>query len=307
MPAWIERAHQPRVDHPFSPVAGTLHDAMLTDSHCHLDFSDFDADRAEVLKRARASGVSRILIPGVDLASSRRAVALATEDPMLYAAVGIHPSAVANVHPSDWTALATLARQPKVVAIGEIGLDYARPSAPVRVQQEALQKQLDLAAQAGLPVILHMREARSSQQAACSRDLLAILREWTSALRSGAASGPRACGKRLARHPGVLHAFSGSLEMAQEAIRLGFFLGIGGVITFRNAQARREITAALSPENLLLETDAPFLAPHPHRGQRNEPAFLPLIVNTLGLLYRRETAEIAAITSENARQLFAWE
>lgn len=280
---------------------------MLTDSHCHLDFSDFDADRAEVLQRAQAAGVSRILIPGVDLASSRRAVALAAEDPMLYAAVGIHPSAVANVHPSDWADLATLARQPKVVAIGEIGLDYARAGALVGVQREALQKQLDLAAQAGLPVILHMREARASQQAACSRDLLAILREWTSALRSEAASGPEARGERLALHPGVLHAFSGSLEMAQEAIRLGFLLGIGGVITFRNAQARREITAALSPENLLLETDAPFLAPHPHRGRRNEPAFLPLIVGTLGRLYQRETAEIAAITSENARQLFAWE
>lgn len=280
---------------------------MLIDSHCHLDSDTFHADRAEVLQRARIAGVTHIVIPGTDLASSRKAVALANEDSMLYAAVGIHPSEASNATASDWDALEALAQHPRVVAIGEIGLDYSYGDTSIQTQREVLWKQLDLAARIGLPVILHMREARQSQEPRCARDLLALIREWTQSVRQRAASGTEAHLQHLARQPGVFHAFSGPLEMAQEVIRLGFFLGVGGVVTFPNARLRQEITAALPLESLLLETDAPYLAPHPHRGQRNEPAYLRIIADKISLLHQRELAEVATITSENARRLFAWE
>lgn len=279
---------------------------MLIDSHCHLDSEEFDADRAEVLARARVAGVNRILIPGVNLASSRRAVSLALENPTLYAAVGVHPGEISNVQTSDWDALESLARQPKVVAIGEIGLDYALPIPPA-IQKETLWRQLHLARQAGLPVILHMREARQSKEASCANDLLDIVQCWTDDLQQRAAQYGDARLARLAQRPGVFHAFSGSLEMAQEAIQLGFLIGVAGPVTFQNARIRQEITAALPLERLLLETDAPVLAPHPHRGQRNEPAYLLLIADKIALLHRCSVAEIAATTTENARQLFRLE
>ncbi len=279
---------------------------MLTDSHCHLDSTDFDADRADVLQRARAAGVTRIVIPGTDIASSRKAVTLAAEDSMLYAAVGIHPGEAQNVTAADWDALEELAQHPRVVAIGEIGLDYHREAAPARVQRQVLLKQLEIAVCAGLPVILHMREASPSQER-CARDLLAIVQEWTQTIRQRAASEANARLQRLARHPGVFHAFSGSLEMAQEVILLGFLIGVGGVVTFQNARLRQEITAALPREHLVLETDAPYLAPHPWRGRRNEPAHLRLIADKISTLHPRDVTEIAATTSENARRLFAWE
>ncbi len=280
---------------------------MLIDSHCHLDSEEFDADRAEVLARARAARVSRILIPGVNLASSRQAVTLAAGEEAIYAAVGIHPNEALDVQKTDWEALESLARRPKVVAIGEIGLDYAWNAVPPAIQKEALWRQLHLAAQVGLPVILHMREARSSQQASCANDLLDIVRRWTDELQQRVALHANERLAHLAQYPGVFHAFSGSLEVAQAVIELGFFIGVGGPVTFKNARTRQEITAALPLERLLLETDAPVLAPQPHRGQRNEPAYLPYIADKIALLHRRSIAEIAAITTENARRLFALE
>lgn len=280
---------------------------LFIDSHCHLDSEEFDADRAEVLARARAAGVSQILIPGVNLASSRKAVSLAESNTMLYAAVGIHPGETLNIQATDWDALESLTRRPKVVAIGEIGLDYALESIPPPMQKETLWRQLNLAEQARLPVILHMREARQTQQASCANDLLDIVRRWTNNLQQRAAHDGDERLTRLAQHPGVFHAFSGSLEMAQEVIRLGFFIGVGGPVTFKNARTRQEITAALPLERLLLETDAPVLAPQPYRGRRNEPAYLPSIADKIALLHHRSVMEIAAITSENARRLFALE
>lgn len=279
---------------------------MWIDSHCHLDSEEFDADRAEVLARARAAGVNRIVIPGVHLASSRKAIALAAADSMLYAAVGIHPGEAHNVQAADWNALEALTRQHKVVAIGEIGLDYAVTAIPPAIQQQVLWRQLQLAAHVGLPVLLHMREGNQGQTS-CADDLLAILRHWVQSLQQNAARRREERLIRLARFPGVLHAFSGSLEMAQEAIRLGFFIGVGGPVTFKNARLRQEITAALPLERLLLETDAPVLAPQPYRGRRNEPAYLTYIADKIALLHHRSITEIATTTSENAQRLFALE
>ncbi|GAB4502923.1 MAG: TatD family hydrolase [Anaerolineales bacterium] len=284
---------------------------MLTDTHCHLDLERFDADRPDVLSRARAVGVTRILIPAIDLPSCRRVLALAASDEMLFAAIGIHPTETASL-PENWLdELAALFPHPqplsqrergwgegKLVAIGEIGLDYYWQAAPREIQREALRAQLKLAAQTGLPVILHLREKDDALQGEAAADLLELLREWSAALQRE--NNP------LAQRPGVLHSFSGSLETAQAALALGFFLGITGPVTYKNAEARREVVKSLPLERVLIETDSPFLAPVPQRGKRNEPAFVCAIADKIAEIHHLSPPELAAITSENARRLFGW-
>jgi TatD DNase family protein len=271
---------------------------VLTDTHCHLDFRKFDADRDEVLARAWEAGLTRILIPGITLDSSRAAVKLADSHPKLFAAVGIHPNDVDQLHVDTLARLRELAKKPKVVAIGETGLDYYWDSAPHDHQQKVLQEQLALAAELRLPVILHSREKGDAPHGACAEDLIKILEEWVNRLR--VEKNP------LADRPGVLHSFSGSRETAQRAIQLGFYMGVTGPVTFKNAVKRQEIIAALPLERLLIETDAPYLAPHPHRGQRNEPAFVHEIADKIAQLNSRSLEEVAAITSANAARLFSW-
>jgi TatD DNase family protein len=271
---------------------------VLTDTHCHLDFNKFDADRDEVLARAWEAGLTRILIPGITLSSSRAAVELADSHPKLFAAVGIHPNDVDQLHVDTLARLRELAKKPKIVAIGETGLDYYWDSAPHDHQQKVLQEQLALAAELRLPVILHSREKGDAPHGACAEDLIKILEEWVNRLR--VEKNP------LADRPGVLHSFSGSRETAQRAIQLGFYMGVTGPVTFKNAVKRQEIIAALPLERLLIETDAPYLAPHPHRGQRNEPAFVHEIADKIAQLNSRSLEEVAAITSANAARLFSW-
>ena len=280
---------------------------MLTDTHCHLDLDKFDSDREAVLERAARAGLVRILIPGLNGASSRAAVKLAGSHPMLYAAVGVHPTE-ANIwtketshelrnllKPSDSSETLDTS---KIVAIGEIGLDYYWNSAPHDIQRNVLFEQLALAAETGLPVILHMREARDTPHGNCAGDLLQILEEWVAGLRSG--KNP------LAERPGVLHSFSGTLEMARAGLSLGFCIGVTGPVTFESAAKRQDIVSALPLDRVLLETDAPFQAPHPHRGKRNEPAYVRLIADKIALLHSCSLERIATLTSENARRLFAW-
>jgi len=287
---------------------------VLTDTHCHLDFQKFDQDRSEVLRRAEETGVTRILIPGLDLPTSRAAVALAGSHPMLYAAVGLHPTEAGTWNESTSAELNALISCPsdtsgssdtsgtsktsKIVAIGEIGLDYYWNSAPHALQKNVLQEQLALAAETGLPAILHMREAGEAAPGACAGDLLQILEKWVAELRS--ARSP------LAERPGVLHSFSGTLEMARTAIGLGFWIGVTGPVTFENADRRQQIVAALPLEYLLIETDAPFQAPQPWRGKRNEPAYVRLIADKIALLHSCSFNEVATVTSANAGKLFAW-
>ena len=252
----------------------------LIDSHCHLDFPQFDADRDEVLARAVEAGVTALINPGADLESSRRAVALAEQYENVYAAVGVHPHDASTLDDPALAELRQLAAHPKVVAIGEIGLDYYRDLSPRPQQRAAFDAQLALAADLNLPVIVHQREA--------AMDVLAALRAWASA-----------------GHPGcVLHAFSGDEAVAGEAVALGFFVGLGGPLTFTNARRLAEIVPRLPLDRLLVETDAPYLAPHPYRGRRNEPAYVVLVAQRLAELRGLPLETVTRQVTENTRRAF---
>jgi TatD DNase family protein len=271
----------------------------LTDTHCHLDLEKFDSDRTEVLRRAEQAGLNRILIPGLNLSSSRSALKLAESRPILYAAIGVHPNDSLAWDGQHISSLRELSLNPKVVAIGEIGLDYYWDSAPHDHQQIVLKEQLALAAELQLPVVIHFREKGNAPGGDCASDLMNILGEWGAGLRRERSP--------LAEKPGVLHSFSGTLEMAQAAITLGFYVGVTGPVTFDNGQRRQELVAALPLDRIVIETDAPFLAPHPHRGKRNEPAYVRLIADKIALVRSYTTEQVAMATSQNARRLFNWE
>jgi TatD DNase family protein len=226
--------------------------------------------------------VTGLINPGADLESSRRAVALAECHDQVYAAVGIHPHDASTLDETTLDELRRLAGHPKVVAIGEIGLDYYRDLSPRPQQLAAFEAQLALATEQDLPVIIHQREAAA--------DVMAILRHWH-------IDSP-------ARRAAVLHAFSGDLAIAGEAAELGFYIGVAGPVTFRNARQLRDIIPRVPVDHLLIETDAPYLTPHPHRGERNEPAYLPLIAERLAGLVGLPVQVLAARLAENARRLF---
>ena len=262
---------------------------MYCDTHCHIDFEDYDPDRAEVLERAKQANLCFLINPGIDLASSKAALSLSLEYPgFIFAAVGIHPNYVSSMANGDLERLWDLAHTQALVAIGEIGLDYYREYSEPAQQREAFLAQLDLAAQCELPVIIHNREA--------SRDLVSILSDWQRGLPAGS---------RLKRFPGVLHAYSGSLDEALELAELNFAFGLGGPVTYHNGAERRAVAAGLPLQKILLETDAPFLTPHPHRGKRNEPAYIPLVAAEIARLHERTPEEVGEITTQNAIRLFS--
>jgi TatD DNase family protein len=269
----------------------------LTDTHCHLDYHKFNADRAEVIQRAKASGVGKILVPALHHKSSKEAVQLAESNPSVYAAVGFHPTDLEELSESAFEQVKELAKHPKVVAIGEIGIDYYWVKEPDKraFQHEALRRQLDFAKDAGKPVVIHMREEGDAWFGGASIDLLKILAEWQRGL-----SG------RLAEQPGVLHSFNGNLETAQKGLALNFYIGVTGPVTYKNADEKRGIIRQLPLDKILIETDAPFLAPVPFRGKRNEPAFVGHIADKIAEIHSKSPAEIAAITTANAARLFAW-
>ena len=248
-----------------------------TDTHCHLNHPDLYAEWQAALFRAQQSGVERLLLVGYDLESSRRAVELATQSDALYAAVGIHPHDAAQCDADALATLRDLAQQPRVVAIGEIGLDFYRDLSPRAAQYEAFHAQMHLTQSLGLPVILHCRDAYD--------ELLRVLAEYPTVR-------------------GVLHCFSGTEAHAQRGLELGYSLGIGGVITFKSAEPLRAIVRAMPRDRLLLETDAPYLAPHPYRGKRNEPAYLPLIAQQVAALWEVSLETLSALTEANVARLF---
>ena len=271
----------------------------LTDTHCHLDLEQFDTDRDVVMKRAVYAGVTRILIPSLTGTSSRAAVKLAESNPMLYAAVGVHPNEAETWDGQTISSLKELAAQSlKVAAIGEIGLDYYWNKSPRDEQISILKEQLALASELDLPVVIHSREKDDAEQGECAEDLIKILEEWVSGLRSR--------NEALAQKPGVLHSFSGSIETSKRAIELGFNIGVTGPITYKNAEQKRQVISNLPVERLLIETDAPYLAPEPHRGKRNEPAFVLHIADKIAEIKSRTPQEVAAATTENAARLFSW-
>ncbi len=270
----------------------------LTDTHCHLYLHQFDEDRGAVIERAQRAGLVRILIPALSVTSSLSAIKLAESHPMLYAAIGVQPNESLTWDNASISALRELSTNPKVIAIGEIGLDYYWVAAPHEHQQRVFREQLDLATELELPVVVHLREKGDAADGPCYEDAMNILEEWVAGL------GPEK--ETLKKKPGVLHSFSGSLETAQRAIGLNFCIGLTGPVTFKNAKVKQEIVAQLPLENLLIETDAPYLAPHPHRGKRNEPAFVAEIADKIAGLQSRNQEEVAIITTRNATRLFSW-
>jgi TatD DNase family protein len=263
------------------------------DSHCHIDLEQFAEDRAAVLTRARSAGVGIIVIPGIDLAQNRHALVLAAQDDGLFVAVGVHPNSADAFDDAAVGELRRLAADRKVVAIGEIGLDYYWDKVAPEQQRRAFVRQLDLAAELGLPVIIHSRDANA--------DVADVLRTWVQSEQFRASP--------LAQRPfaGVLHAFSGDLDLAQEAYTWGFVLSLGGPVTFRNAHRLHALVPQLRLDRLMLETDAPYLTPHPWRGQRNEPAHVTIVAEELARLAKATPAEVSKITTAVARRFFQLE
>lgn len=252
---------------------------MYFDSHAHLDDDQFKEDREAVIRRAWEAGVTRILNPGADLASSEKALALAREHEAIYAAVGIHPHDVSTMTPDHLEQIESLAGNPKAVAIGEIGLDYHYNFSPREDQQRWFREQLLLARRLNLPVIIHDREAHG--------DIFDMIRD-TGVADSGC----------------VMHCYSGSSEMAREYVKRGIYISLAGPVTFHNARKTREVAAVVPLESLLIETDCPYLAPVPHRGRRNEPAHVVRVAETIAAVRNISLEEVASHTMANANRLF---
>jgi TatD DNase family protein len=264
--------------------------AALTDTHCHLYFPDFNDDLEEVLNRAWDEGVQRILIPGIDLDTSRQAVALAESHPNIFAAVGVHPNDSLAWDDATEDKLRYLAAHPKTLAIGEIGLDFYRDRAPKNHQIDVFLAQLGLAAECGLPVVIHNRQA--------IEDTWPILETWQEQLTK--------TGSPLANRPGVLHSFDESFLWAEKAIERNFYIGISGPVTIRKATMKHELVKFCPLSKLLIETDAPFLTPHPFRGRRNEPAYTAYIAEKIAGLKSTSVDEVMEQTYANAAALFGW-
>lgn len=249
------------------------------DTHAHLDIAPLCDDPGGALARARAVGVSQVLTIGIDAESSRAAVELATSFPQVFAAVGIHPHDAKDATKAAYERIQELAVHPKVVAWGEIGLDFVKEYSPRAAQEAALRRQLGLARDAGLPVIIHDREAHAA--------LLSVLRD--------------EAGKDLR---GVVHCFSGDVDVARRVLNLGLFISVTGVLTFPKAQILREVVRFVPLECLLIETDAPFLAPVPNRGRPNEPSNVVHIAQKVAEIKQIPLEDVAQCTSTNARDLF---
>ena len=254
---------------------------MIFDTHAHLDDHAFDADRAELLTRLPQEGIALVLNPGCSLESSRNAIALAREQDWIYAAVGSHPDAADEVEDAVLAQYCRMAQEnSKVRAIGEIGLDYHYEDIPREIQQRAFRAQMALARELGLPVIVHEREAHE--------DGMKIVEEFPTVT-------------------GVFHCYSGSLEMARVLIRRGWYIGFGGVLTFKNARKAVEVAAEIPLERIVLETDCPYMSPEPFRGRRNDPTRLHLVAQRLAQLRGLSAEEIQAVTLENGKRLYRME
>jgi TatD DNase family protein len=254
---------------------------VLVDTHAHLHDPAFDADRPAVIARARAAGVAGFLTIGTDVGTSEAAVALAAAEADIYAAVGIHPHDASAADGAALKRIAALAREPRVVAVGEVGLDYYRDLSPRAVQRTALVAQLRLARTVGKPVLLHCREAHA--------DLLDV------------------CGvEGVAAVGGILHCFSGDLAVARRGLDLGLLISIAGPVTYPSARRLAEVVRALPLDRLVVETDCPYLPPQPWRGQRNEPAYLPVTAARVAELLGVPVATVAAATTQNAARLLAF-
>lgn len=252
---------------------------QVIDTHAHLEHERFRDDLDDVIARAKAAGVWPVIEVGSDLATSRAALGLVRRYPGLLAAVGIHPHEANTASDAALESIRAMARERGVIAIGEIGLDYHYDFSPRDEQRRAFAAQIAIAKEVGLPIVVHDREAHA--------DTLAILKS-----------------ERAAAVGGVMHCFSGDWKLARNVLDMGFYISVGGTLTFPNAAPLRDLVARLPLDRLLLETDCPYLTPVPHRGKRNEPAFVVLVAQELARLKRLDADEVAATTSHNAEILF---
>lgn len=257
------------------PVTPDSH--IIFDSHAHYDDRAFDGDREAVLSALPEAGVCGVINCGVDILSSQKALAIAKQYPFLWAAVGIHGQEAGRAKPGDLNRLLPLLDEPRAVALGEIGLDYHYDDgAPRDVQRELLERQLQIAVERDVPVILHDREAHE--------DMWKLLQRYK----------PR----------GVMHCFSGSVEMARDLVGIGMYIGLGGAVTFKNARRPIEVAAWVPEDRLLIETDAPYMTPVPFRGKRNSSALIPYTAEKIAQVRGMTTEQILRITKENTERLF---
>ncbi len=264
---------------------------MLTDTHCHLNLPEFEQDLERVIRSARDSGLMKILVPGIDLPSSRKAVELAEAYPgLIYAAVGIHPNYSTANDADHLDELRLLLKKPSVVAVGEIGLDYFREFAQKPDQIRTFGYMLELSLEFGKPVCLHQRESL--------QDVQKILGTWHNKLRSNESP--------LANKPGVFHSFGGDDLLQTWAVERNFYFGISGYITYKKGESLRNSLIKIDVSRLLIETDAPYITPEPHRGKRNEPAYVRFTLEKLAEVLAINTNEMERISGKNAASLFGW-
>ena len=251
---------------------------MIFDSHAHYDDEQFDEDREELLLSMKEHGVGAIVNVGSTLSSCEKVVALAKKYPHVYAAVGVHPDEVGSLNEETFAFVKEQCQKGKVVAVGEIGLDYYWDNESHDVQKKWFVRQLQLARELCLPVSIHSREAAA--------DTLEIMKEHAKDLK------------------GVIHCFSYSLEMAREYVNMGFYIGVGGVVTFKNGRKLKEIVEEIPLDKIVLETDCPYLAPVPYRGKRNDSMYLSYVAEEIAQIKGISVEEVISVTEENARQLF---
>lgn len=252
---------------------------MLFDTHVHLNDAQFEEDLEEVIRRAQSAGVKNMTVVGFDRKTIERALELVEEYDFLYASVGWHPVDAIDMKEEDLVWIEELAAHPKVVALGEMGLDYHWDKSPKDIQQEVFRKQIRLAKKLKMPIIIHNRDA--------AQDIVNILKE-----------------EEASEVGGIMHCFSGSVEIAKECMEMNFYISLGGPVTFKNAKKPKEVAQEVPMDRLLIETDCPYLAPHPNRGKRNEPAFVRLVAEQIAELKGISLEELAEATTRNAKKVF---
>ena len=252
---------------------------MLFDTHVHLNAEQFNDDLQEVIDRAIAEGVTNMVVVGFDELTINKAIELAEKYDFIHASVGWHPVDAIDMTPEHLDWLKELASHPKVVALGEMGLDYYWDKSPKEIQKEVFRKQIRLAREVKLPIIIHNRDATA--------DIVEILKE-----------------ENAGEVGGIMHCYSGSVETALECIDMNFYISLGGPVTFKNAKKPKEVAESIPLDRLLVETDCPYLTPHPYRGKRNEPAYVKLIAEEIAGLKGLSFEEIAEATTQNAKKLF---
>lgn len=252
---------------------------MFIDTHVHLNADQYEEDLHEVIERAREAKVEKMIVVGFDRKTIERAMKLIEEYEFIYAVIGWHPVDAIDCTEDDLIWIENLARHPKVVGIGETGLDYYWDKSPKDVQQQLFRKQIHLAQKLNLPIVIHNRDATG--------DVVQILKE-----------------ENAQTVGGIMHCFGGSVETAQECIKMNFMISLGGPVTFKNARQPKNVAKEIPLEHLLIETDAPYLAPHPYRGKRNEPSLVPLVAEEIARLKEIPVEEVAKATTSNAKKLF---